>query len=118
MMLTISKLMQHLPDVFVAENAHGVKAIIQFTFRGQEPGQWYVTIENQKCEVTPGSSSLSDLTLTVDSEDFIKLITGEMDVVWAFMQGKVQFSGDMNLALKLVNLFKFRPGDISTNKDT
>ena len=48
------------------------------------------------------------LTVTAASEDFFKIFTGQMDGMQAFMQGKIRIAGDMNLALKLMNLFKMQ----------
>jgi putative sterol carrier protein len=48
------------------------------------------------------------MTLTADSTDFTNLITGELDPMAAFMQGKLKLQGDLNLAMKLTQMFKVR----------
>jgi putative sterol carrier protein len=48
------------------------------------------------------------MTLTADSNDYVKIITGEMDGMQAFMQGKIKLGGDLNLAMKLMQMFKIR----------
>ena len=46
------------------------------------------------------------MTLTADSSDYIKIFTGELDGMQAFMQGKIKLAGDLNLAMKLMQMFK------------
>ena len=46
------------------------------------------------------------MTLTADSQDYVKIFTGELDGMQAFMQGKIKLAGDLNLAMKLMQMFK------------
>jgi len=46
------------------------------------------------------------MTLKADSQDYVKIFTGELDGMQAFMQGKVKLTGDLNLAMKLMQMFK------------
>jgi putative sterol carrier protein len=48
------------------------------------------------------------MTLTADSSDYVKIFTGELDGMAAFMQGKLKLAGDLNLAMKLTQMFKIR----------
>ena len=43
-------------------------------------------------------------TMTLDSEDFIKMFAGELKPTSAFMTGKLKIQGDMGLAMKLEKL--------------
>jgi putative sterol carrier protein len=109
MPLTIAELMSKMPGAFVPEKAQGVNATILFKFTGAEAGDWNVAIKDGTCEVAQGATSGEPtMTLTADSGDFIKLITGELDPMQAFMQGKVKLKGDLNLAMKLTQMFKVR----------
>lgn len=109
MPLTITELMNKMPGAFLPEKAAGVDAVIDFKFTGQEPGEWNVIIKDGKCEVAPGaSSSESTMTLTADSSDYVKIFTGELDGMQAFMQGKIKLTGNLNLAMKLMQMFKIR----------
>jgi len=48
------------------------------------------------------------MTLTADSTDYVKIFTGELDGMSAFMQGKIKLAGDLNLAMKLMGMFKLK----------
>jgi putative sterol carrier protein len=103
---TISEFMARMGTSFVAEKAAGIDAVIQLKLTGAEASNWYVTIKEAKCELTQGTAPAAKLTVTADSADFIKIFTGQLDGMQAFMQGKLRVAGDMGLALKLMNLFK------------
>lgn len=109
MPLTIAELMEKMPGAFIPEKAQGVDAVVHFKFTGAEPGEWNAVIKDGKVEVAQGIPHFKPtMTLTADSSDFVKIITGEMDGMQAFMQGKIKLAGDLNVAMKLMQMFKVR----------
>lgn len=106
---TIAELMERMPGALIPEKAAGVDAVIHFKFTGAEPGEWNAVIKDGKAEVARGiPHSKPTMTLTADSTDFVKLFTGELDGMQAFMQGKIKLAGDLNLAMKMMQMFKMR----------
>lgn len=108
MPLTIADLMSKMPGAFLPEKAPGLDAVLQFKFTGDEAGEWFATIKDDKCAVEQGEHPDPKMTLTADSGDYIKIFTGELDGMQAFMQGKIKLGGDLNLAMKLMTMFKIR----------
>jgi len=109
MPLTISQLMEKMPGAFIPEKAQGVDAIIHFKFSGAEPGEWHTIIKDGRCQVAPGAPTRAPtMTLSADSSDYIKIFTGELDGMKAFMEGKIKLGGDLSLAMKLMQMFKIR----------
>ena len=107
MVITISELMQKMPGVLIPEKAIGVDAVVHFKFTGSEAGEWNAVIKEGKCTVAQGiPQTKPTMALTADSTDYIKIFTGELDGMQAFMQGKIKLSGDLNLAMKLMQMFK------------
>jgi putative sterol carrier protein len=102
----ISEFMSRMSAAFVPEKAAGIDANIQLKLTGAQAADWYVTIKDSKCTLTQGTAPVAKLTVTTDSADFIKIFTGQLDGMQAFMQGKLKLTGDMNLAMKLLGLFK------------
>lgn len=47
----------------------------------------------------------ADCTISVSQENFIKLVTGKLNPMMAFMGGKIKVDGDMSVAMKLQSLF-------------
>lgn len=109
MPLTVVQLMEKMPSAFIAEKAQGVNALIHFKFTGAEPGDWNARIADGKVVVAQGEpADKATMTLTADSQDYVKLFTGELDGMQAFMQGKLKLGGDLNLAMKLMQMFKIK----------
>ncbi len=106
MSITVEELFAKMPGAFLAEKAAGVDAVIQFKFTGEQAGDWFVTIKDGKCEVEKGVHATPKLTLAAAGTDAVKVLTGQMDGMQAFMQGKLRLTGDMSLAMKLMGLFK------------
>src|SRR6266498_5423119 len=98
---TVSELMEKMPGAFIPEKAQGVDAVVQFKFTGAEAGEWNATIKDGKVEVARGMPPRQPtMTLTADSGDYVKIFTGELDSMQAFMQGKIKLAGDLNVAMK------------------
>ena len=109
MPLTVSQLMEKMPGAFIPEKAQGVNATIHFKFTGAEPGDWNAVIANGAVKVNQGApAEKATMTLTSDSGDYVKLFTGELDGMQAFMAGKLKLAGDLNLAMKLMQMFKIK----------
>ena len=47
----------------------------------------------------------ADCTITIENDDFEKILNKEMDSMGAFMSGKMKISGEMTVAMKLSSLF-------------
>jgi putative sterol carrier protein len=108
MALTIETLMSKMPGAFLPEKAAGLDAVIQFKFTGAEAGEWHTTIKGGKVSVEKGVHPAPKMTLTADSDDYAKIFTGELDGMKAFMLGKIKLTGDLNLAMKLTQMFKIK----------
>lgn len=105
---TITELMtETIMSAFIPEKAAGVDTVVQFKFTGAQASNWYVIIKDQKCESIEGLHSEPKMTMTVDSDDYLKISTGELDATMAFMKGKVKVAGDMGVALGMGKYFKF-----------
>ncbi|MCX7608438.1 MAG: SCP2 sterol-binding domain-containing protein [Anaerolineales bacterium] len=106
MTLSIRELFAKMPSAFLAEKAAGVDTVIQFKLSGQESGEWHLVIKDQTCEIAEGKHPAPKLTISADSTDLAKILTGAMDGMQAFMQGKLRLQGDMSAAMKLMSLFR------------
>jgi len=105
---SVSEFIARMSAAFVPEKAAGMDATIQLKLTGTQPGEWFITIKDNQCTFSQGMANAARLTVTADSGDFIKIFTGQMDGMQAFLQGKHRIIGDMTLALKLLSLFKMR----------
>ena len=108
MPLSVADLMSKMPGAFLPEKAPGLDAVLQFKFTGAEASEWFATVKDGACTVEQGAHPSPKMTLTADSGDYVKIFTGELDGMQAFMQGKIKLAGDLNLAMKLMTMFKIR----------
>lgn len=106
MAMTIKELMGRMPGAFIPEKAKGVDVVIQFHMTGDQASDWVATIADGVCKVEEGAEENPTMALTADAQDYINVVSGELDAMQAFMQGKIKLSGDLNLALKMTNFFK------------
>lgn len=106
--ITVKELMARMPKAFLPDKAKGVDAVVQYHLTGEEGGDWVITIKDGQCTVEEGVAENPRLTLTADAQDYKDIILGKLDGMKAFMQGKLQLKGDLNLAMKLTSFFKLR----------
>jgi len=104
--LSPQEIIDQIPAAFQADKAEGLESTFQFDITGPQGGQWYAEIKDAHCQVTEGTSSSANITVTISDENFVKLITGKLDGTMAFMTGKLKLKGDMGLAMRLSGLFR------------
>jgi putative sterol carrier protein len=105
---TLSDFITRMSAAFIPEKAAGIDATIQIKLTGAQPGDYLITIKDNQCSVNPGLANSPRLTAAADGGDLVKIFSGQLDGMQAFMQGKIRITGDMSLALKLVQLFKMK----------
>lgn len=106
--LTIEQIMLNTPKAFKPEAAEGVDATVQFNFTGPQASEWILFIKDGRCVAEPGVADSPSMTMTIDSQDYIDIITGKLNAMQAFMGGKVKVTGDMMLAMKFPTFFEMR----------
>lgn len=103
---TIDQVMAGMPEAFRADKAGGIVATVQFHFTGDQAADWVLEIDKGSCSTARGTTDHPNVTMTVDSGDFLDLLAGRLEPMAAFMRGKLQMRGDVSLAMKLPNLFE------------
>jgi len=98
-------LFAQVDEAFDPEKAGNLRAVFQFNLSGEDGGDWYITIADKKCQVDTGSAEKPSVTVKMDAGDFVKMVDGDLQPVVAFMQGRIKLEGDMNLAMKVQDLF-------------
>jgi putative sterol carrier protein len=93
-----------LQGTFDEEKAAGLTAVVQFQIKGDNGGAWHMAIRDGKLEVGQGTADAPHITLTMKDSDYVALVNGKLSLQKAFITGKLQFKGDMNLGMKLQKL--------------
>lgn len=82
-----------------------MNGVFQFNLTGPEEGVWFIDLKTGSGKLGQGEApGGANCTMTLDSEDFVKMFKGELKAVSAFMSGKLKIQGDMGLAMKLEKL--------------
>jgi len=106
---TLKDVFELMPGAFKPEAAKGVDAVFQYTISGEGGGDWYITVKDQKCEVAEGKAPNPTTTLSLSAEDFVKMLTGELNPMAAFTSGRLKIGGDVMKSQLLGKIFEPPP---------
>ncbi len=90
-----------MPGAFDARAAGDLSMTVQYLIACP----MYVVIEAGRCMVHDGLSDNPDVTLRIGDEDLVKLMTGRMRGITAFITGKLKVEGDYKRAQRLQQIF-------------
>lgn len=88
---------------FDKDAAAGMDAVFQFEIDDAEP--YFVVIADDSARYEQGEHDDANVTLSMDTETLSEVMSGELDGMQAFMQGKIRADGDIMLATKLTEVF-------------
>lgn len=94
-------LIEKMPEAFDPDAAGDTSCTIQYAISTP----MYAEIADGKCSVQEGEASDPDVTIKMEDDDLVAMLTGELDGMTAFMTGKLQVDGDIMLAQKLSSMF-------------
>jgi putative sterol carrier protein len=90
-----------LPNRFNSNKTKGIDVTVRINITGPNGGDWIVTIKDQKLEVKEGTHPSPTLMINMAETDYMDMVNGRMSGEKAFITGKLQFKGNMALALRL-----------------
>jgi len=86
--------------------ARELRADIQFNVSGQEPGTYFLQIDNGRCRFHEGTSFSPALTINTPSDTWIAVSNGQVEGATAFMESQYTAEGDFALLMKMSQLFE------------
>lgn len=102
---TVRDLVSRLPDAFSAPSAGDLRAALQFDIPDEEPGAYYLLIEDGACTAHEGIHPSPRLTIHSPADVWLKICSGELDGASAYVAGQFQATGDVSLLLQFQSLF-------------
>ena len=91
---------------FLPDKAAGRAAVIEYDINMPDGVQVFqVDVAGGACTASQGATKEATVTLTLSGPDFLRLISGKLNGVNAFMSGKLKLKGDMMLAQTMQGWF-------------
>lgn len=88
-----------MATAFDAEKAAGQEAVIQWDItNGDETISYSLNIKDGKCEVKNEPGDSPRVTLEMTFPNYLRMLTGNLDGMQAFMSGQLKIAGDMMFA--------------------
>lgn len=85
------------------ELVQGANGVFEFHLGGKEAGIWHLDLKNNAGSAGSGAyhGGEVDSTMILDSEDFVKLFTGQLNPAQAYLRGQIQIKGSQARFMKL-----------------
>ena len=77
---------------------------LQVNMTGEGEGKFYAELDNGVLHVEPYEYFDRDVIFTIDAKDFLKIVHGKLDPVFAYTAGKLKVDGDLGKALEIQRL--------------
>jgi putative sterol carrier protein len=91
---------------FLPDKAAGKNAVIQYDIATPDGAQTFqVVVADGTCTTSAGAGQDPSVTLALSAPDFLRLISGKLNGMTAFMSGKLKLKGDMMLAQSMQGWF-------------
>jgi putative sterol carrier protein len=103
---TAREIVLRMPQGFNPQAAPGLKAEIQFFLSGEGGGKMVLAIADGRCSVREGEASHPAMAIFSPGDVWVKMARGEINRPKALMDGLFKVEGDINLLLKMGDLFK------------
>lgn len=94
-----------IPENFNPDKAAGVDMTLVFSLSGSNGGDWTINIANGAVDVQEGKAENPSATINMDGDDYVKMMSGDLNPMMAFMSGKVKVDGDLNSVMKMQSIF-------------
>lgn len=106
---TVERYMEHYLPRAINKRADllgDLEAAIQLSIAGPDGGEWTLLARARRVEVERGRVEAASLTLSCSGPDWLALVRGKLNPVFAFATGRIQIAGDWSLAYRLGSLIQ------------
>jgi len=102
----LNPIFEGMQQHFLPEKNGGRDAVIQYDVNTPDGlRSWQVVIAGGACTTSESTEKDPNVTLSLNLPDFLRLISGKLNGVQAFMSGKLKLKGDMMLAQTMQTWF-------------
>lgn len=102
----LDKVFEGMRSRFVPERAGGQQAVAQWDVMAPDGERVYqLKVADGACSLAKGVTETPRVTLRLTLPNFLRLVTGELDAMRAFMTGKLKVAGDVMFAPTMQSWF-------------
>lgn len=100
--MTYREIFEKIRDEVYSNDLSGLEGhlAVQVNIIGEGEGAFYIELLDGKVYVEPYEYYDRDCIFIVSADDFLKIMSGEMNPVWAFTTGKLKVQGSIEKALE------------------
>ncbi|NKF22591.1 SCP2 sterol-binding domain-containing protein [Solimonas marina] len=99
--MSAADLLKKLPAAFNPSEASGMDCTLQFNCSTP----MHAVIKDGSCQLVDGTAADADVAITMEDDDMVALLKGDLNGMTAFMTGKLQVDGDLMLAQRIASIF-------------
>jgi hypothetical protein len=104
----LTTLVEGMPDVFRADRAGSLEAVVHWRINGRPDGHddvFELRIAGGRCVVAAPGGEAPRLVLQLDPVSFVKMTTGNANARLLFLRGRLRARGDLGLVNRFPALF-------------
>jgi putative sterol carrier protein len=96
-----------MAEAFLPAKAGGQSAVIQYDVKtGGKAHSYQLKVADGTCQIAKGGGGPARVTLALSLADFMRLVSGKLNGMQAFMSGKLKLQGDMMFAQTMQTWFQ------------
>ncbi len=103
-MTTVAEIFTAMATQVDSDRLDGIDVVIGWALSGDEATDKTMSIADGSLSVEDGLNDGANATISMDSDDFKAMMSGELNPMMAFMGGKVKIDGDMSAVMKIQGL--------------
>jgi putative sterol carrier protein len=97
---------QLLPSYFVPAQAQNADGAVQYHLSGPQGGDWWLKIANGVCTTGKGAIANPSVTVSANAQEYVRILLGQESTEKAMAEGRMQVTGDLALAQRMVAAFR------------
>jgi Fe-S-cluster-containing hydrogenase component 2 len=103
--MTIDGFLNSVRLLFQRNQSSGLNAVYHFVFTGAQPRRATIRIADMEIRVEDGLVDKPRLTVTADSDTWIRFLRKDASLPWALLRGKIKMRGDPRLLIAFGRCF-------------
>ena len=105
--MTFNEIVEKVRERAKVTDVSGIDFLaVQINLTGDNGGVFYLEAKNGNVSVEPYDYHDRSCGITLDPDNFLKLMNGKLDPVAAYTMGKLKVDGDVGKALEFSKLIK------------